>query len=165
MWINDYQKVNYNQSFDVPDGEHKVVITKAEIKTSKTNKKMIEVTANVQDSNGVPFVDRIVEGEYFDINMSRFFDAYGIQAGNFDFRQWCGKSACAIFTHKNETFTDQYGISRTVSKANLIKYIISENARISANNYVQQQNITGQNNTVNRGWGQIGNQPNDILIY
>lgn len=123
MWKNDYKYTQYTkQQFDCPDGDHRVKIIKAGEVVSKSGKQMIEITYKVEDSNGVNFVDRMVEGEYFDANMSRIFDVFGIPIGNWNYPSWIGKIALAHFEHKDETFTDKNGVERTVSKANLIYF-------------------------------------------
>ena len=122
MWMNDYKPEEYSKSFDVADGDHVVVIYKVENKVSKNGSHMHEVTYMVKDSNGVPFIDRIVEGEYYNKNMTRFFDAFHIQRGDFNFNNWLNKKAYAHFEHKQETFTNSNGQQVTVNKANLVYF-------------------------------------------
>ena len=122
MWKNDWQYEPYGKKFDVADGDHRVAILGAKDVTSKTGKRMIEITYKVEDSNGIPFIDRIVEGEYFNQNMSRIFDVFKIPHGNWNYQQWVNRIAYAHFEHKNETFTGNDGVEKTVSKANLVYF-------------------------------------------
>lgn len=122
MWKNDYQYTDYQKSFDVPDGDHQIIILGAKDVVSKTGKNMIEIQYKVIGSNNVPYVDRMVEGEYFGANMSRIFDVFGIQPGNFNYMTWRNKSAYAHFEHRPNTFTDNNGNTKTVMKADLIYF-------------------------------------------
>jgi hypothetical protein len=127
-WINDYKPTNYGMSFDVVDGDHRIKITKAREDMTKTQKPMIVVEYAVQGSNGVPFVDRIVSGEYFDSNMTRFFDAFKIDRGNFNFAAWSGKEATAHFEHRVSEYVDNNGQNRTTNKAEMTRLYTPDNA-------------------------------------
>lgn len=132
MWITDYQPEQYGQSFDVADGDHKIRIKEAKVEQTSNKKNMIVVVYYVQGSNNVPFTDRIVEGDYFNQNMTRFFDAFKIQHGNFNFGTWIGKEATARFEHRVNTFTDKNGMQRTVNRAELVKMYTPEVATPTA---------------------------------
>ena len=120
--MNNYQPEEWKKSFDVADGDHVVTITKVENKVSKTGLNMHVVQYSVEGSNGEPFIDRICEGEYYNKNMTRFFDAFQIQRGNYNFASWINKKAYAHFEHKEEEFTDQAGNKKKVNKANLVYF-------------------------------------------
>ena len=79
---------------------------------------MIEVSFKV-DNIGVPYIERYTDNEYFNKIMTRFFDAFGMQRGNFNFKSWFGKQATGRFIHKEETFTGKDGQTKTVNKARL----------------------------------------------
>lgn len=119
MWKNDWKYENYSKIFDVEDGDHRVKIIAAKDVISKSGKNMIELHYQVEGSNGIEFVDRVIEGEYFDKNMSRMFDVFGITYGDFNYQHWIGKIAVAHFEHKPETY-EVNGVTKTVNKANLI---------------------------------------------
>ena len=126
-WINDYQYTSdYNIAFDVPDGEHRMLILSAKETTSKKGVPMIEVELRVNDSNLMPYTERIVAGEWFDKNMSRFFDAFKIVRGNFNFTSWRGKTARGMFKHEQQTYTDFYGAQKTVNKAVMSMLIVEQ---------------------------------------
>lgn len=77
-------------------GDLRFEVVSAEEKMSKTNKKMIVIGLK---PNGAEFVvnDYIVEGEYFNRNMTQFFDSTGIKAGDFNFLTWIGATGAARF--------------------------------------------------------------------
>jgi len=138
MWKNDYKPADWQKKrFDCPDGDHFVKIIKVEEKKTKDNNDMIEITMDVQDSNGVNYVERIVAGEYFDRNTTRIFDVFGIQRGNFNYAQWLQRKATAHFEHKENQFTDNDGVLHTFQKSELIYYIMPQQ---SSGGYIPQQN-------------------------
>lgn len=131
-FINNYQYESY--TFDVADGEYSVLIQKAEVVTSKTGKQMIEVTMRVGD-RGLLYTERYVEGDYFNQNISKFFDAFQIQHGNFNFSAWVGAKGRATFAHKEESYTDgQTGELKTVNKCYLRNLIVTDTAAQEENN-------------------------------
>ena len=126
MFIQDFQYTSdYGISFDCTDGEHAVKIIDAKETTTKNGAPMIEVQLAVQGSNGIAYIERIVSGEYFYKNMSRFFDAFKIVRGNFAMTGWRGKIGRGMFKHEQQTFTGADGIQKTVNKA-VMKALIVE---------------------------------------
>lgn len=102
MFIEDYVYTEGGVPFDVADGEHPVVIRGAQIETSKNGNRMIKVQLDVPDGNGGVFTHCITEGEYFNNKMSRFFDAFAIRPGDFNFAGWKLKGAMAQFEHEEK---------------------------------------------------------------
>lgn len=144
-WINDYKPTSYGMSFDVADGDHKIKITKAAEQMTKTNKPMLVIEYAVQGSNGVPFIDRIVSGEYFDSNMTRFFDAFKIDRGNFALNSWIGKEATAHFEHRVSEFIDQNGQTRSTNRAEMTKLYTENPAPVAPqNNYNVKEDVPGE---------------------
>lgn len=129
-FYDNYRYEDYRMSFDVPDGDHLVTISKAAPATTKNGREMIEVTLKV-DGTSVPYTERFVDNEYANKNLSRFFDSFCIQPGNFNFSFWTGKSACAHFEHVQETFTGNDGIQKTVNKSKLKYFIVPEKPSIT----------------------------------
>lgn len=127
-WITDYQPTEYNKVFDCTDGDHLIRIKEAKPMTSQSQKNMVIITYVVQGSNGIPYVDRIVSGDYFDSNMTRFFDAFKIERGNFNFQSWIGKEATAHFEHRVSEFTDKNGNKKTSNKSELTKVYTPDNS-------------------------------------
>lgn len=118
-FVNNYKYENYSNVFSCQEGDRTITIRKVELKTTKTNRQMIEVSYDVETSNGVLYVDRLVESEFFNKSMSRFFDAFNIPVGNFNYRDWIGKQAKANFKQKEETYIDANGQERTIQKMSL----------------------------------------------
>jgi len=77
-------------------GDLRFEVVSAEEKMSKSEKKMIVIGLK---PNGAEFVvnDYIVEGDYFNRNMTQFFDSTGIKAGDFNFLTWIGATGAARF--------------------------------------------------------------------
>ena len=124
-WKTDFQREEYGNVFDVEDGDHDCFIQKVEEKQSNTGKRMLEVSMTV-DNGGTQYVERYVEGEYFNKNMSRFFDAFGIECGDWNYADWYGKTARGHFCHKQESYQDKSGELKTVNRCKL-QYLIVAN--------------------------------------
>lgn len=125
-FINNYQYEDYSKVFDVADGDHTVTITGSQIKQTQKGSQMLEVSLLVPDAGNMIYIERYVEGDYFNQNMSKFFDAFGIQPGNFNFASWVKKSAKGHFIHKEETFLDKQGIQKTVNRCKMQYLIVPE---------------------------------------
>lgn len=128
MFIDDYRPEDYTKGnyFDVEDGIHDMKVMGAIIKTSKNGKQMIEITYQVRDCPAIPYVENIVEGEYFNRNMTRFFDAFGIPQGTFNFQNWIYKYGKGCFEHRQETFTGNDGLQKTINKCRLAYLVTPE---------------------------------------
>jgi len=127
MFIQDFQYTpDYAIAFDCPDGEHAVKILDAKETTTKKGVPMIEVQLTVQDSNKVPYIERLVSGDYFQRNMSRFFDAFKIVRGNFAFQSWRGKWGRGVFQHEKQTYIGNDGMERTVNKAIMKELLVEQ---------------------------------------
>ena len=119
-----YQYEDYGQFFDCPDGDLPVKILSAKETTAKSSSRMIEVNLLVTGAaNKTPYVERYVEGDFFNRNMSRFFDAFGIQRGNFDYPTWVNKNAVGHFEHKQESYQSSSGEWKNVTRA-VMKYLL-----------------------------------------
>ncbi|MBP5175572.1 MAG: hypothetical protein J6Y16_00550 [Treponema sp.] len=125
-FINNYQYEDYSRVFDVADGDHTVTIMGAQVKQTQKGNQMLEVSLLVPDAGNMTYIERYVEGDYFNQNMSKFFDAFGIQAGNFNFSSWVKKSAKGHFIHKEETFLDKQGIQKKVNRCRMQYLIVPE---------------------------------------
>lgn len=122
-FTNSYQYEEYGQFFDCPDGDLAVKVLSAKETTAKSGARMLEVNLLVDGANNVPYVERYVEGEYFNRNMSRFFDAFGIPRGNFNYPTWVNKRAVGHFEHKQESYQSAGGEWKNVNRA-VMKYLI-----------------------------------------
>lgn len=86
-------------------GKLRCVITEVEETESKNGNPMIVVTVK---PSGASFTVKnyIVKGQYFNDNMSRFFDAFPeIKQGNFHFIEWVGCEGAAEFGEDDRGYT------------------------------------------------------------
>ncbi len=145
-FINNYSYEQYSQAFDCPDGENAVRIDKAELTQSKTGKDMLEIRLSVHGSNGQQYIERYVDNDYFNKNMSRFFDAFRIQPGNFDFNSWLGKTAKGFFEHVADTYTDNSGQQKDTIRTRM-KYLLTPDNQQKAPQQRQQYSHPQQQKT------------------
>lgn len=124
-FITNFQREDYSQAFDIPDGEWDVKISKAaEIRQTKSGKSFISVPLLVNCQTGLlPYELQIWEGEFFNKSMSKFCDAFGLadtDIGNMS--RYAGLRGKASFAHKLETYTGADGVPHSVNrcKCNLI---------------------------------------------
>jgi hypothetical protein len=84
-------------------GDHRFEVVSAEEKNSKTGKRMIVIGLK---PNGAAFTvnDYIVKNEYFNRNMTSFFDATNIEEGNFNLLTWVGAMGAARFKEDENGF-------------------------------------------------------------
>lgn len=149
-FINDYQPEEYKVAFNCSDGKHEMVIKGARTTKTSTGKQMLEVGFGVKEGAvliSTTYVERMVEGDYFNQNMTKFFDAFKIQRGNFDFKTWVGKMGAGEFVHTTSEWTDQYGQPKTTVKCEC-KYFYTENTpEASAPVQSKPQTKAAENNT------------------
>lgn len=101
-FIYDYKPADSLPHFDCADGIHKVKIAGVRFSSSKNGKQFLAISLEVEGS-ALPFVQKVYEGNGFDFNMTRIFDAFGIPRGNFNLQDWNGKIASAEFVHTVRT--------------------------------------------------------------
>jgi hypothetical protein len=121
----DFKREDYNQVYDIPDGEWEVKISAAaEAKKNKNGKQYLSVQLLVNTQTQVlPYELQIWEGEYFNKAMSKFCDAFELADADVPvLLKYKGLRGKASFTHKIETYTDPSGVPKTVNrcKCNLI---------------------------------------------
>lgn len=124
-FVNSYTPEEYQVAFNVSDGKHQMVIRGARIVQSKTSKQMLEIGFGVKEGEQIvktTYIERLVEGEYFNKSMTRLFDAFKIPRGNFDFKTWVGKTGWAEFCHKPNEWVDEYGVTHTSQKCEVKFY-------------------------------------------
>lgn len=119
-FMKDYRPEE-KATFNVVNGDHLTKIVKVENALSKNGLQMHVITLLVQGGNA-PYVHYVVEGDRYNLNMTRIFDAFKIVRGNFNFNQWCGKTAVAHFEYKEEKFTGQDGLEHTSNRSHLIYF-------------------------------------------
>ena len=75
-------------------GDYRVEITNAKEKISNNGNQMIVITVKPNGSD-ISINHYIVKGQYFNRNMTSFFDSFNIEEGNFDFLTWIGAVGAA----------------------------------------------------------------------
>lgn len=87
-------------------GDYRTVIKAAELTTSKTGKNMFKIEF-IPSGQSFTVKHYIVEGEYFNDKISRFFDAFpSIGDGNFDCTSWIGAEGAAHFGPDKNGYTE-----------------------------------------------------------
>lgn len=138
MFINDYVPEEYKRGFDCSDGEHSMKIVASRVCNSKSGNQMLEVYFSV-DNIAEYYIERYVAGEYFNKNITRLFDAFNIERGNFNFDMWKGKVGVGFFAHEQQEYVDSYGNLRT-SNRSVLKYLVLNNNNAS---HQQPEKING----------------------
>ena len=75
-------------------GDYRVEITAVEETESKAGNPMIVVTVRPNGSN-INIKHYIVKNQYFNRNMTDFFDSFNIDEGDFNFPTWVGAVGAA----------------------------------------------------------------------
>ena len=134
-FINNYVPEEYAMAFDVEDGSHPMCVVQIRVtQTKDKTKNMLEIDFAVKNNAGqkvpVVYTERFVEGDYFNKSITRFFDAFKLPRGDFNFINWKGKTGKGMFAHKAETYLDAYGVQKTSNKC-VLKFFEVENAPAS----------------------------------
>ena len=105
-------------------GKHRVVITEAGEAITGPNSKhpgtpMIVVKVR-PSGRRFSVTHRIVQGDYFNRNMTQFFDAFPeIVCGNFNFIEWVGCEGAAMFAEDDRGYTQVKYFIDSVAAADL----------------------------------------------
>ena len=92
---DDYKYEAFEGSNKLEPGDYRVVIVSAEERKSKSGNSMIVVGVKPSGSS-ITINSYFVKGEYFNRNISRFFDAFPeIEPGDFNFLGWIGCEGAA----------------------------------------------------------------------
>lgn len=82
-------------------GDYRICIEEAEGRKSKTGKDMISIKFRVGNGSNSVIYHNIVKGDYFNRNMTNFFDSFPeVGDGNFDFITWTGAMGAARLRHE-----------------------------------------------------------------
>lgn len=106
----DSYKREENERESAVTGKHRVVITEAGEATTGPNSKhpgtpMIVVKLR-PSGRKFSVTHRIVKNEYFNRNMTQFFDAFPeIEEGDFNFLSWVGAEGAAMFKEDANGYT------------------------------------------------------------
>lgn len=125
-FINDYQYEQSAVGFSCEEGEQLMRVVSAEIQQTKTGKQMLVVSFAVSNSNGAAYKENFVEGDFFNKSVSRFFDAFNIKPGNWNFNEWKGKNGRGFFQKKEEQYQDATGNWKNTSRIKLSYFIQPE---------------------------------------
>jgi hypothetical protein len=98
MGIGDDYRPDDN--YGSPRGEQRVIVIGAFEKQSRSGKDMVEIEFQLTGRK-MAVKTYLVQGEYFNARATEFFDAFGIQRGNFNYREWIGKTGY-VFLGENE---------------------------------------------------------------
>ena len=80
---------NYNGPALV-EGDYRGKIVDVKSTQTRNGDPMLDITIVVAEST-IKFHHRIVKNEYFNSNMTKCFDTFGIPRGNFDYARWQGR--------------------------------------------------------------------------
>lgn len=130
-FYDGYHYEDYRTQFDVADGDHRVTVVQAREAQAKSGRAMIEVTLKVEGATA-QYIERYVDNEFFNKNISRFFDAFGMKPGNFQFASWANRTATAHFEHEQDTYTGSDGLQRNTNRAKLKYLIVPEREQFPA---------------------------------
>ena len=73
----------------VTAGDHRLEVVSAEEKISSKGNPMIAIVVRPNGAD-IKITHYIVKNQYFNRNMTDFFDSFGIERGNFVFTSWVG---------------------------------------------------------------------------
>lgn len=84
-------------------GDYRVEVVSVEEKTSKAGNPMLVVSVRPNGSN-ITIQHYIVKNEYFNRNMTEFFDSFNIDDGDFTFPTWVGAVGAARLKHDDQGY-------------------------------------------------------------
>lgn len=79
----------------VEPGDHRVVVTNAEETTAKTSGNPMIVIEVMPSGSTMKIKQYVVKNEYFNRNMTEFFDSFDIEDGDFKLLGWIGAMGAA----------------------------------------------------------------------
>lgn len=80
---------NYNGTH-LEEGDYAAKIQNITFKPTRNGDPMITIDLITKDSP-IVFKHRIVKNDYFNSNMTKFFDCFKIPRGNFEYQRWLGR--------------------------------------------------------------------------
>lgn len=118
-------------------GEYRVVVVSAENATSKnTGKEMIKIGVKPSGAD-MTLYNYLVEGEYFNRNLTQFYDSFDVPEGNLNLVEWIGAEGAAKLGKDKEGYLK-------------IKWFINKNKAASLPPFVgskpEKQEITSFSN-------------------
>jgi len=86
--FQNYQPEDYSD-VEIEKGEHLLKISEVEEKISSKGRDMLEI--KLKNITGNQFWYYIVKNDYFNKNLTRFFDCFGIPYNSLNINTWVGK--------------------------------------------------------------------------
>jgi hypothetical protein len=90
--LNSYREEDYD--VQIEPGEHKLKIVRAEEKVFNSGNEGIKIELINKDKS--KFYYHMIMNEFFNRNLTRFYDCFGIRRGNADLDSWVGKYGTAF---------------------------------------------------------------------
>lgn len=79
----------------IEPGDYRVVVADVEETTSKSSGKPMIVVSVTPNGSDIKIKHYIVKNEYFNRNMTDFFDSFDVEDGNFELLSWVGAMGAA----------------------------------------------------------------------
>jgi hypothetical protein len=89
VWDGGYQPEDYSEP-TIEKGEHQMKIFEVKERVSKNSgNELIEI--KLKNKNGNQFFFYIVKNDFFNRNLTRFYDCFGIERGERNFDNWLNR--------------------------------------------------------------------------
>ena len=109
-YASDYKREE--SSGRIEPGDYRVAIVEVEDTTSRAGNPMIVISLRPSGST-ITIKHYLVKNEYFNRNMTSFFDSFDIPEGNFNFAEWQGaKGAACLVNDENGYLKVRYFIRK-----------------------------------------------------
>ena len=95
-----------SQFAEIPEGKYRVVIDNVEKKVSRNGNDMLEIRMSVSgQSSSIWYYISFLEDRPKITNrmLTRLFDSFGIEEGNFNLQSYVGKAGAAMIKHDDDT--------------------------------------------------------------
>lgn len=99
-WNDDYKR---EETPRAEAGDYRVSIKSVEEKTSSKGNPMLVITLALNGTN-ITVRDYIVKNDWFNKNMTQFFDSFNIEEGDFDILTWVGAVGAAHFKNDEKGY-------------------------------------------------------------
>ena len=93
--MSNWSDYKPEESAQIEAGNHRVVVTAVEETTSKTSGNPMLVITVQPNGSKINIKNYIVKNEYFNRNITQFFDSFGIDRGDFNLQTWIGAVGAA----------------------------------------------------------------------
>jgi hypothetical protein len=93
--MSNWSDYKPEESTQLEAGNHRVVVTAVEETTSKTSGLPMLVITVQPNGSKINIKNYIVKNDYFNRNITSFFDSFGIERGDFNLESWVGAVGAA----------------------------------------------------------------------